>query len=133
MVRALFVRVFPQHLRKRFLTFRFTLYRLPTMSTESPRITTQTLGVLRAFKSSNNLSGAEIAKVTNLKSGTLYPILFRLERANWLESRWESGEPSQLGRPRRRMYQLTGLGERNARRVYREAAEMIGGLVWELS
>jgi DNA-binding PadR family transcriptional regulator len=103
------------------------------MDAKSPQMTTQTLGVLGALKASCDLSGAEIARITNLKSGTLYPILFRLERANWLESRWEAGDPSQLGRPRRRLYQLTGLGERNARAAFKDASKMIGGLVWEIS
>jgi PadR family transcriptional regulator, regulatory protein PadR len=100
------------------------------MGTERPRITTQTLRVLGAVTSSGTaeLSGAEIAKKTNLRSGTLYPILFRLEQAGWFESRWEDGDPSELGRPRRRFYRLTALGEREARAAYREVTDMIGGL-----
>jgi DNA-binding PadR family transcriptional regulator len=99
------------------------------------RITTQTLRVLGAFTASHpeEFSGAEVARKTNLQSGTLYPILARLEQANWLDSRWEVGDPRELGRPRRRLYQLTGLGERNARAAYREVSEAIGGLTWEHS
>jgi len=105
------------------------------MAKETPRITTQTLSILGAFTSSqpHKLSGAEIAKRSNLQSGTLYPILARLERAGWLESQWEIGDPCQLGRPRRRLYQLTGLGEKNALAAYKEISGMIGGLVWEHS
>jgi PadR family transcriptional regulator len=100
------------------------------MGMARPRITTQTLRVLGAFTSSGTaeLSGAEIAKKTNLRSGTLYPILFRLERTGWFESQWEDGDPSELGRPRRRFYRLTALGEREARAAYRELTDMIGGL-----
>ena len=100
-----------------------------------PRITTQTLRLLGAFTASesNELSGAEIAKRTKLQSGTLYPILARLEEAKWLESTWEAGDPRELGRPRRRLYQLTGLGEMNARTAYREISKSIGGLTWEHS
>src|ERR1700735_5561028 len=94
------------------LTFTWTLCRVPTMDKETVRITTQTLRVLGAFTTSklDELSGAEIAKSTGLQSGTLYPILARLEQAEWLDSRWEAGDPRELGRPRRRLYQLTGLG-----------------------
>jgi DNA-binding PadR family transcriptional regulator len=88
--------------------------------------------VFAAFTASGReLSGAEIAKGTKLQSGTLYPILSRLEQANWLESRWETAEASDLGRPRRRLYQLTGTGEKVAARELKEMAETIGGLAWE--
>jgi PadR family transcriptional regulator PadR len=46
--------------------------------------------------------------------GTLYKALDRMERAGFLESRWE--DPSiaaEEGRPRRRLYRVTGLGERS--------------------
>jgi PadR family transcriptional regulator, regulatory protein PadR len=100
------------------------------MGTAKPRITTQTLRVLGAFTSSGiaELSGVEIAKKTNLRSGTLYPILFRLEQTGWFESKWEDADPSELGRPRRRFYRLTAVGEREAHAAYREVTAMIGGL-----
>jgi DNA-binding PadR family transcriptional regulator len=80
-----------------------------------PRLTGPTLKVLGALSSSaDELSGAQIARVTNLPSGTLYPILFRLERAGWLQSRWEAGDPRLLNRPRRRFYRVTAVGARNA-------------------
>jgi PadR family transcriptional regulator len=103
------------------------------MGKDIPRMTTQTLRVLGAFTTSqpDELSGAEIAKRTGLQSGTLYPILARLEDAEWLESKWEAGDPRELGRPRRRLYQLTGFGAKSARAAYREVSVMIGGLRWE--
>ncbi len=57
-------------------------------------------------------SGAEIAKETGVRSGTLYPLLARLEAAGWLVSEWEDIEPSEIGRPRRRLYKLTAVGQR---------------------
>ena len=99
-----------------------------------PRMTTQTLRVLGAFTASQveELSGAEITKKTGLLSGTLYPILARLEQAKWLESKWEDCDPREVGRPRRRLYQLTGLGAKSARAAYKDVLEMIGGPAWEL-
>jgi len=49
---------------------------------------------------------------TGLSSGTLYPILMRLDEAGWLESRWEKVDPARVGRPRRRLYRITALGRR---------------------
>jgi DNA-binding PadR family transcriptional regulator len=47
--------------------------------------------------------------------GTLYKALDRLEKAGFVQSRWEDPEAAASeGRPRRRLYQLTGLGERVA-------------------
>jgi PadR family transcriptional regulator PadR len=61
-------------------------------------------------------SGAEIAKATHVSSGTLYPMLVRLETAGWLSSEWEEVDPREQGRPRRRFYSLTPLGQNTANR-----------------
>ena len=92
------------------------LCRLAAMGYE-PRITAQTLLLLDALldRPSEARYGLEIAQETELKSGTLYPILARLERAGWLSSEWEDVEPERAGRPRRRLYRLTGQGEVLAR------------------
>jgi PadR family transcriptional regulator, regulatory protein PadR len=88
-----------------------------------PRLTTQTLKALAALMSDRNeLSGAEIAQTTKLASGTLYPILLRLEQAKWVESRWETEDPRELGRPRRRFYRITGLGAKKTRAAFHEMA-----------
>lgn len=44
--------------------------------------------------------------------GTLYKALDRLERAGYLESRWESPDyAAEAARPRRRFYRITTMGE----------------------
>jgi len=43
--------------------------------------------------------------------GTLYRALDRMEEAGLVESRWEEQSPDTAGRPRRRLYQVTALGE----------------------
>jgi len=60
------------------------------MDNREPRLTAQTLKVLGSLmvNPKQEMSGAEIAASTKLASGTLYPILMRLEEAKWLESRW---------------------------------------------
>lgn len=53
--------------------------------------------------------------------GTLYKALGRLERAGLLESRWEAPELAEAeGRPRRRLYRVTGAG---AAAIIRSRAE----------
>jgi PadR family transcriptional regulator PadR len=96
------------------------------------RLTTQTLKVLSTLMSrpQDEISGAEIARSTKLASGTLYPILMRLEDAGWVESRWEVEDPRELGRPRRRLYQPTGLGIRKARSAFRELILPLKELAW---
>lgn len=78
-----------------------------------PRLTSQTIDVLASFaeRPSEPLYGLEVIRMTGLKSGTLYPILARLESAKWLESSWDD---RQIRGPRRRLYRLTGEGERAA-------------------
>jgi DNA-binding PadR family transcriptional regulator len=62
--------------------------------------------------------GYDLARATGLASGTLYPILIRLEERGLLEARWEMGE----GRPRH-VYRLTpdGLAYARARVAGRTA------------
>ncbi|MET1074915.1 MAG: PadR family transcriptional regulator [Umezawaea sp.] len=50
--------------------------------------------------------GLEICAAAGLPSGTIHPILARLEKVGWLESRWEEVDPAAEGRPKRRYYRL---------------------------
>jgi PadR family transcriptional regulator PadR len=104
------------------------------MGTNEPRLTQQTIKVLGALMSGHvrELSGADIAKSTQLSSGTLYPILYRLEEFGWLDSRWEIGDPAALGRPRRRYYRITGEGAKRVQEVVRELTPGTAGLAWNI-
>jgi PadR family transcriptional regulator, regulatory protein PadR len=84
------------------------------------RMSLQTLKVLEAFleNPTDELSGADVQKRTGLASGTLYPILLRLESAGWFTSRWESVDPSSVGRPRRRLYRTTSTGLARASEIF---------------
>ena len=94
-------------------------------------MTGHTLRVLDAILSSKDEpSGADISRETKLPSGTLYPILIRLEAAKWLESTWEEVDPREAGRPRRRFYKVTALGAAKARAAAREVHGMVGRLAW---
>jgi PadR family transcriptional regulator len=52
-----------------------------------------------------------------LRSGTIYPLLHRLQAEGWLGSAREEIDPSEEGRPRRRLYWLTGVGQSEAQKV----------------
>ena len=99
---------------------------------DEPRLTGPTLKVIAALMANplGELSGAEVAKASNLASGTLYPILLRLERAGWLQSRWEDETPQDLGRPRRRYYRVTGIGAQKARAAIKDVQKTVGGFAW---
>jgi DNA-binding PadR family transcriptional regulator len=79
-------------------------------------MTTQTLLVLSAMLTDPDTDwyGFELSKRSGLKPGTIYPILDRLLKVDWLERRWEEIDPTIAGRPRRRLYRLTCVGERAA-------------------
>jgi DNA-binding PadR family transcriptional regulator len=67
------------------------------------------------------LYGIEIGEFANLRSGTVHPILARLEGVGWLTSRWEDIDPQVEGRPARRYYRLTADGVQAARAALERA------------
>lgn len=54
---------------------------------------------------------------TGLPSGSLYPILARLEERGFVTSVWERIDSTALGRPARRIYTLTAAGREEAETV----------------
>jgi DNA-binding PadR family transcriptional regulator len=60
--------------------------------------------------------GFDIMDATGLPSGTVYPILRRLDREGLLDSKWEDQAAAQREqRPPRRYYAITAAGERMLR------------------
>jgi PadR family transcriptional regulator len=77
--------------------------------------------------------GLELCELSGLASGTVYPILARLEQAGWLESEWEDASvPRDSGRPRRRFYGLTPDGVQLSREalVRQAAAQRRSRFAW---
>ena len=64
--------------------------------------------------------GLELSKQAGVRHGTIYPALARLETVGWLTHEWEDVDPHTEGRPRRKLYRLTGQGELAARRTLEE-------------
>lgn len=85
------------------------------------RISRSTLHVLEALLEhpADWRHGYSLSQQTEIPSGTLYPILMRLEKLHWLETRWE--QPDKAGRPARHLYRLTGQGRAWATEELREA------------
>lgn len=79
------------------------------------RMSQQTMLLMKSFLAQPRdwRYGYDLSRETALKSGTLYPILMRLNKRGWLETRWT--EPEAPGRPPRHMYRLTTDGLRGAR------------------
>jgi PadR family transcriptional regulator, regulatory protein PadR len=86
--------------------------------THAPRMTLQTQLVLRAMLAEPTAEryGLQLCDETGLPSGTIYPIVARLEQLGWVVSSWEDPrEHIAEGRPRRRYYRLTDDGADQAR------------------
>jgi PadR family transcriptional regulator PadR len=80
--------------------------------------------VLRALlaEPTREMYGLQVCAEAGLPSGTIHPILARLEGLGWAESRWEDTDPAAEGRPRRRYYKMTEDGAERARIALARAA-----------
>jgi len=91
------------------------------------RVTMTVAKVLRVFLEdpAAQCYGLELMKATGLPSGSLYPVLARLERAGWVRSSREQIDPAAEGRPPRRYYELTPEGLEKARYELAALAEQL--------
>jgi PadR family transcriptional regulator PadR len=80
--------------------------------------------VLRVFLTDTSAQhyGYDLMKAARLPSGTLYPMLARLQEQGLVTSQWEPQPDDAGGRPPRKYYQLTGEGVRVARLELAQAA-----------
>jgi DNA-binding PadR family transcriptional regulator len=98
----------------------------------TPRLTEQTVRVLRVLLAdpATPRYGLDIAREAHLKTGTVHPILDRLQRAGWIDSFWEAPEDHEdSGRPRRRFYRFTGGGAEIARNAIAEVTQGVRAAV----
>ena len=80
------------------------------------RMTPATADVLAALLEAGEPTwGLRVVRATDRPTGSVYPILERLERAGWVASMWED-DPERSG-PRRRLYELTADGALAARKA----------------
>jgi PadR family transcriptional regulator len=59
--------------------------------------------------------GYDLMRAARLPSGTLYPMLARLQQEGMVDSQWEDQRSDAGGRPPRKYYRLTAEGVRVAR------------------
>lgn len=74
--------------------------------------------------------GYDLCRQAGVKSGTLYPLLIRLEGLGHLEAQWLSPEP---GRPPRHAYRLTASGRQLAQQNPRPAQSGVSPLTGKLA
>src|SRR5260370_32816808 len=79
------------------------------------RLPTQLVRRVLLAEPAGEMYGLQICAEAHLPSGTIHPILARLERLGWVESQWEDIDTHAEGRPRRRYYRLTTDGAELAR------------------
>lgn len=93
----------------------------------SPNSSPHTRAVLQALLSAHPRPsyGYDLSKATELKSGTLYPILQRLHEQGYLAAEWE--DSPHPGKPPRHIYTLTNEGLRLAREVPEQTAFRLQG------
>jgi PadR family transcriptional regulator, regulatory protein PadR len=92
---------------------------------DPPRLTLNVLRILRVLLENPTVArhGLEIGLAAGLRGGSLYPVLSKLEDAKLVTSTWEDVDPSEVGRPRRRLYQLNPDGVVYARQALAEAQQ----------
>lgn len=87
------------------------------------RLTHATALILQALATGRR-HGFQIMDVSGLPSGTVYPVLRRLERELAVESEWEDEETARAaGRRPRRVYRLTESGQLLAERARQRLAD----------
>lgn len=86
--------------------------------------------VLRALLADpgREVYGREVMQRAGLASGTVYPILARLEAEGWVKSRAEVIDKRAEGRPARRYYKLTPKGTEKARAAVARGAARLAAL-----
>ncbi len=74
-----------------------------------PRLTAQTVAVLAALRAGHT-HGLAIIRYTGLQTGTVYPILARLQAHGWVTSTWDTTNPARS----RRVYTFTDVGRQRS-------------------
>ena len=95
-----------------------------TQNRPQPKMTPQVQTVLKAFLEDPDTEhfGLDLIAATGMLSGTVYPILARLEDAGWLHSHLVDVHYEDIGRRARRLFGLTPEGHEKARSAL-EAAQ----------
>jgi PadR family transcriptional regulator PadR len=76
-----------------------------------------TLKIIQVFlaEPGEEFCGSDLMDRADVSPGVVYPFLVKWEEEGLLKSRWEEQDPHDLGRPRKRFYELTRTGKTKAR------------------
>jgi PadR family transcriptional regulator, regulatory protein PadR len=98
-------------------------------------ITPKLAAVLRVFLEDQDRDryGFELMRLTGQPSGTLYPILAKLESAGWIIGGHEQIDPKVEGRPPRRFYRITPVAARLAYDRLTSLSEQYRPPAWDLN
>ena len=100
---------------------------LQTQARAPRQFSLSTLKVLSQLsKDAKPTYGFALATQTGLRSGSLYPILKRLEGDGLVKSQWEQLNPAEAGRPPRRYLSLTQKGRVKAEEALDRLKEEVG-------
>lgn len=93
------------------------------------RLTGTVIKVLAALSraGAEGAYGHEIARAAGVSKTTIYDILARVENARWAISEWETADPTETRRPRRRLYSLTGEGQEIACKAIEDELHALTG------
>lgn len=85
------------------------------------RVTRSVISVLEAMvtQPTTNWWGLDLARQCGLPTSTVYGVLARLEDAGLVDAAFEKGNSVELGRPLRRLYQLSPDGAIESNRMIR--------------
>ena len=102
------------------------------MKNQGFRLTIPALKVLKLFLGNvrKTRSGADISRETGVGPGTLYPLLARFEQLGFFTSEWEDVEPATVGRPRKRLYKISGAGMKVAQDAVADVRSVGGAASW---
>ncbi|MQY04156.1 PadR family transcriptional regulator [Actinomadura macrotermitis] len=84
------------------------------------RMTTSTIKVLEVLMDADSgddmsVYGLDVVRKSSLGTGTVYPILSRLERIGWIRSHWDDSDTPGA---RRKFYALTGEGRAGIKEAF---------------
>lgn len=79
--------------------------------------------VLWAIDGVGLTTALDIINITDLGSGSIYPVLVRLEAGGLVTSEWSHPQPLPDGKPRRRYYQVTEAGRAHIHKLVAQLKE----------
>jgi len=81
------------------------------------RLSRSSLKIVQVFLETpgEEFCGSDLMDRADVSPGVVYPFLVKWEAQGLLKARWEEQDASDLGRPRKKLYKLTGSGKTAAR------------------